>query len=280
MSPNSTDPDTAIPEETSQAADTNPEESEPHLAPLACGASCSAGAYQSIYSHLFSTLADLERLAFSLKDSSFDSDLASFAAPLVARSIFETALTALIGRFDPLRILIVRESQLADDYDFSKKNDLAINWQNDFHGEALRPASGGQEPKLKIDSMPRALLGKYYERSLWLEAVERLSDSARTSEQGEWLRQLLRFQPTEFIPRMRTEIQSVYSSCSKGIHQEFVVRQSEYSTRENLRLQVGQALELTSKLAAAFNCSPHVLYPIEPSRAIAHINSLDRKWAE
>jgi hypothetical protein len=251
-----------------------------YLANLACGTTCPPGAFESVYSHLHRTLSDLERLAFSLKAEDFSSQLGLFSAPLVARSIFEAALTALIGRFDPLRILIVRESQLADDYNYAKKNELAINWQNDFQGEAPKGAQAGQEPRLKVENMPRALFGKYFERALWMEAMEKLSDAAKSEPQGEWLLEVTRTEPREFIPRMRTEVQNAYSSCSKGIHQEFVIKQSEYSSRDNLKSQVGQALELTAKLALAFNCSPHVLYPVDPGNAIAQMNSLDRKWAE
>jgi hypothetical protein len=265
-------------EPTSTAAtETEASDSPGLLASLACTVSCPTGAFSTIYGHLGKTISELEKHAFALKEDNFDSRLAKLAGPLIARSILEMTCTALIGRFDPFRILMVRETQIQEDYVFTERNPIALNWQSDFHPEQAK-GTGSIDLKAKIESMPRSLFGKYFERVLWLEAVERFIDLTPKEIRSDWIVELNRVEPAAFIPAMRTSVQQLYSSCSKGIHQEFVVSKSAYSEAINLKIQIGQALELMAKLSLVFNFSPHVLNSLSIEEAVESFRRLNERW--
>ena len=247
------------------------------LAGLACKVTCPPGAFSGIYDHLGVTLSSLERHAFALKGDNFTSELSKLAGPLIARSLLELTCTALIGRFDPFRVLMVRETQMQEDYVFTERNTVALNWQSDFHTEQGKGV-GAVDLKTKVDSMPRSLFGKYFERVLWLEAVERFIDWAPKDLRSDWIVELNRVEPKAFIPTMRNEIQQLYSSCSKGIHQEFVICKSDYSEVKNLQSQIGNALELMAKLSLIFNFSPHVLNALSIGEALESTRKLNERW--
>jgi hypothetical protein len=248
----------------------------PILAELACTSSCPSGAFAEIHTHLHQTLCGLERQAFALKSGSIPSELAAIAAPFVARSIIEATCTALIGRFDPFRLLIMREKQLLEDYDYSVRNPIAINWNTDFISD--QKSAGTIDSQTRAENLPRSLFGKYYERVLWLEAMEKFGDHAKTPR-SDWLIELNKTAPEAFIPTMRTSVQQLYSRCSKAIHQEFVIKNADYGDTLFLNVQLGQSLEYAAKLSVIFNSSPHVLYPNAIDQSIELFQELNERWS-
>lgn len=241
---------------------------------MACIDECPSGCYAEIYDHLAATLTSLEKQAFLLKEGAMDAEIAAMAGPFVARSIIEATCTALTGRFDPFRILMIREKQLLVDYDYSERSAIAMNWSSDFQPDKK---GGSIDLETRIDNIPRSLFGKYYEKALWLEAVERFSDAPKTPR-CDWMIELARTVPGEFIPRIRQEVQHLYSRCSKAIHQEFVIKNADYADPRFIKEQLGQALELMAKLSLIFNCSPHVIRPRQQAELFEVFQDLNGRW--
>jgi hypothetical protein len=77
---------------------------------------------------------------------------------------------------------------------------------------------------------------------------------------------------------MRQEVQRLYSRCSKAIHQEFVIKNADYSDHRFILEQIGRSLELTAKLCIVFNCSPHVLHPADKPQTFGWFQSLNESW--
>jgi hypothetical protein len=247
-----------------------------YLASLACIGECPEGAYSAIYQHLAQTLTLLEHQAIVVKSGTLDNDLAAMAGPFIARSIIEATCTALIGRFDPFRILMIREKQLLADYDYSERNSIAMNWNSDFHIDAKPSATIAADTR--IEAIPRSLFGKYYEKALWIEAVERYADADKTPR-SDWMIELNRVVPGQFIPNMRQDVQRLYSRCSKAIHQEFVVKNADYSDQRFIVEQLGLALELMAKLSVVFGCSPHILHPKQQTEIFEDFQALNERWS-
>ena len=245
------------------------------LATLACVGPCPPGYFSQIYEHLAQTLTLLEQQAFVVKNGALDQNLAALAGPFIARSIIEATCTALIGRFDPFRILMIREKQLLADYDYSERSSIAMNWNSDFHTDARN--SGTVSTDSRIEAMPRSLFGKYYEKALWIEAMEKFADSDKTPR-TDWMIELNRTIPGQFIPNMRQDVQRLYSRCSKAIHQEFVVKNADYGDPRFIVVQLGQALEQMAKLSVVFNCSPHVLHPRSRDEVFEIFQDLNDRW--
>jgi hypothetical protein len=88
------------------------------------------------------------------------------------------------------------ERQLLSDYDYSEKSAIALNWNSDFNSEKR---SGGEiDLDTRIETLPRSLFGKYYERALWIEAFERFADAEKDAR-TDWLIEMTRVEAKQFI---------------------------------------------------------------------------------
>lgn len=177
------------------------------------------GALGEVYSHLADSLDRLLVRAVNLRRAGDPIDLALFG-PLLGRATIEVSFTAILGRFDPYRVLAIRKSQLSSGFDVKERNPLAFTWLNDVRADE-KPKEWDQRPSAK--DMQRGLLCKHYHDLFWYEAFTTLLDSV-PSQRGEvWIGKLRRIDPAGFTVAMRTEADRVYAELSKGIHQEYVV---------------------------------------------------------
>ena len=85
--------------------------------------------------------------------------------PFACRSLLEVALTAILGRLDPFRVLVVREMQMRPDYAPEKRSLVSIQWSGDIHAE--KKVDDLWKIDRNIKDMTRALLGDYYEHLFW-----------------------------------------------------------------------------------------------------------------
>lgn len=91
------------------------------LATLICGTSSAEGTPAEVHSHLASVLDRLVVRAKALKTAAEPIELALFG-PFLGRATIEVGMTAILTRFDPFRVLAIRQSQLAADYDTKIRN--------------------------------------------------------------------------------------------------------------------------------------------------------------
>src|SRR5205085_6566788 len=101
----------------------------------------------------------------------------------------------------------------------------------------------------QVKDMTRALLGDYYEHLFWRKAFQALVDRVPENRGGEWMRDLRRILPESFVPRMRQQTSSIYSSCSKGIHHEFVIPATNYYDVTTLTNVLNDGIETVATLA-------------------------------
>ncbi len=146
-------------------------------------------------------------------------DLALFG-PSLGRATIEVALTAILARFDPFRVLAIRRSQLSSEYDAKIRNPLAFNWTSDVKGEE-NPKDW--DNRLGVKDVQRALLCKHFNDLFWEEAFTTMVDSVPYGRGHGWMEKLKRINPEGFLTSMRTQADRVYSELSKGVHHEFVI---------------------------------------------------------
>ncbi len=169
--------------------------------------------------HLGSNLDRLIAKIQILRLPSGNVDLTLFG-PYLGRAALEVALTAMVARFDPYRVLAIRKSQLSSAYDLESRNPLAFNWASDVQGKG--------KPKewnilTAVDDIQRALLCNHFHDLFWGEAFIRMLDATQGNSGGEWLARLRQIEPPSFTKRNRIEAAKLYSELSKAVHHEFVI---------------------------------------------------------
>jgi hypothetical protein len=232
------------------------------LAQLVCGAPEPGSTLTEILDHLAVTLASICKEMKSLQNEPIDAQRLALVGPFLGRSLLEVSFTALLGRLDPFRVLVIREMQMRPDFSHEKRNLASIQWTGDIHSEKKVEDLWRQDRSVK--DMTRALLGDYYEHLFWRRAFQSLVDLVPDARGGDWMRTLRLINPDSFIPRMKQQSASIYSTCSKAVHHEFVVPAASYYDSQ-IKEQLRSAIELVSSVALTANASKDILFalPIE-----------------
>ena len=186
-------------------------------------------------------------------------------------------MTALLGRFDPFRILTLREVQQAN-RTADRRHAAAVQWTGDILAvkKVTEPWSVEQKP----DGMTRALLGDYYEHILWQQAFEQLLDRVPQSRGGEWMRKLRRQKPEGFIPEMRKRAAEIYSTLSKGVHHEFVISPERTLGQDTILVSMNETIELVANLALTANMIRHLPFILEEKDAVGCYEQLQEPAEE
>ena len=233
------------------------------LTRLVCDGVPKEGAIGEVFAHLADSLDRLIARTIELKKAGVPVDLALYG-PLLGRATLEVAFTSILGRFDPLRLLAIRKSQLSSSYDVRERNAMAFNWSSDVRGEE-KPKSWEQKPAVR--DVQRALLCKHFNDLFWEEAFMALVDKIPDHRGAVWMDSLKRIFSNGFASSLRPEADRLYAELSKAIHHEFIipaVAQYDTSTISDL---LSRSWELVANLAITTHFSP-VAHPINTEIAI------------
>lgn len=215
----------------------------------------------------------LERLGSEIRDLNEDDDSrVAVIGPFLGRSLLEIAVTALIGRLDPMRVFVVRRVQQQPSYSTGEVWKSAIRWNGDVVAEKV-----GQpwDAKHEYRGMTKALLGDYYDELLWKPAVARVLDLPIPDEAGAWFSQLKATDEAGFLPRRRIEIGALYTSLSKGVHHEFVMPPGAIYDRKTVADLMQRSVQVVAELAFVSHFIPHSPYCLESNQAIAELKELE-----
>jgi hypothetical protein len=183
--------------------------------------------------------------------------LSSLFVPFLVRSAIDVAMTALLARVDPFRVLALRSVQAGTDYDSAAKNESAIRWYGDIIS-ADPPPQNPWSTMHRPEKMTRALLGDYQAAVLWQPAFNAAIDylSTRTFH-GPWTREIRTIDPDSFLPRYKRIAIQTFSRASKGVHHEFVIPPKSYYTKADLTALTGDAIKLCGCLGMLLSFSEH-----------------------
>jgi len=176
------------------------------------------GSLGEISHHLGQTLDRFLVRSVELRKSGTAVDLALFG-PTLARGTLELAATALLARYDPLRVLSIRKSQQMPSYDPSSPNPIRFEWTSDVMGEKGKPWT----ERMIAKDLQRSFLCNHLHDLIWEEAFKAALDNIEINRGATWIQILRRIDPSGFTSFMRSEASHLYSELSKGIHAEFVI---------------------------------------------------------
>lgn len=176
--------------------------------------------------------------------------------PYSCRVLLETALTTLIARVDPLRILFLQGHQSSDSYDPSKRNKSAIQWTGDILTKGA-PVSADKLWEFDIGANPawRALLGDWQQKLLIEPSFENLND-IEIEGASEWLNNLKRIETHGIGNHFRKTADGLYSELSKAVHAEYVIPRSDMLDEDSIRSYIKRTFQIVSEIALLSHFSP------------------------
>lgn len=191
--------------------------------------------------------------------------------PFLVRTLLEVGVTALIGRLDPTRLLIVKRTQQHGEYSTEKAWNSAIRWQGDVVDskvDKLWPVDKNYK------DITKALFGDYYFDLYWQKALKKICDSDITG--GAWLAEIKGMDISEFSGRRRSSVSRLYSQSSKGVHSEFVIPPGSLYDKPTIKNLASEIIQILSELGLLVNQLPHIAYRIETTEAIGLFNGVEQ----
>ena len=194
--------------------------------------------------------------------------------PFLVRTLLEVGVTALIGRLDPTRLLIVKRTQQHGDYSTEKPWNSAIRWQGDVVDSKDSKVDKLWPVDKNYKDITKALFGDYYFDLYWHKALKKISDSDITG--GVWLAEIKGMDIIEFSGRRRSSVSRLYSQSSKGVHSEFVIPPGSLYDKPTIKNLASEIIQILSELGLLVNQLPHIAYRIEIAEAIGLFNGVEQ----
>ncbi len=237
---------------------------------LLCGNYQGLGELSEILQQLAGTVDDFAPRCYSFIQSD-SPDITTFGA-YCGRTLLETACTALIGRITPYRLLLLKRYQEQPSYSIGKPHNVAINWKGDVIPEKDQPTDLWK----KIDSYTHPLLSIYMAEIYWIPAFNDLLDDLAEAE-SRYLTDLRRIDPRGIINSFKTEANRLYSSLSKGIHQEFVVPISINYDPPTVKELLTETINLVTKMALVSHYIPTIATKLDKEMLLQHLVNIEGK---
>lgn len=190
------------------------------LGAIICGEAGIAGTANTTLDHLGASIDRFAGKAITFLNSEFNEEAQSYGA-FCARVILETSCAALVGRFDPFRLLYLAEFQSQGNFEYGKPSKSGFRWTGDVLPDDRTPADlwGTDHDLSKVS---RALFSHYADHVYWQPAVERTLDAIAQAGPGPFA-EILSFNPETYVGYVRGRCSSLYSTLSKGVHWDFFV---------------------------------------------------------
>lgn len=173
--------------------------------------------------------------------------------PYLGRSLLELSITALLGRLDPFKILLMKGVQEQNNYDLGKPHPSAIRWQGDVLDKAVPDL--WDEKALKDPT--RAILGAYQIELAMINSAKKIVDTGNEESIGEWYTEISNTDSIGLIKKIQSKISTLYSSLSKGIHHELLVPYESILDRDTVINLVNDSIFVISTLGLLVSQIPH-----------------------
>jgi len=254
------------------------------LARLICGNYENLGRLSDILGHLHKQIT-----FYSTKSlESFqkpDEQVIINITPYYARVILELSLTALIGRIDPFRLLMVEKIQSDPQYSPEKKTESAIRWSGDILApDKVKPLNSS----LKLIDISRAILASHIEAVFWRPAFKLAGKQLDNHYyESKWITELFcdpttgeeRFQADNALSTHFTnDLQQLYSVLSKGVHQELLIASQGLDATIVNKASLG-VFKYVSQLGLLSHFIPAIHAKIDQEESVKLVKQIEREVA-
>ena len=247
------------------------------LEDLICGTPIENDTYiDADYTGLIERLrSDLCELHPQLKISAKENIIlpASAIFPFLARKFLELALTSMLARVDPLRVIAARKNQLDASYEPGRQNKSSISWAGDIMPKGTSPGANPWISSTLEKGLERSILGWHIGEVAISPGLRKLADEDNTD--SVWLRELSqKDKPLDWI---KGRLSSIYSMLSKGVHSEYLVDDKTSFDGQSIKQHMQDCYMLIGILAAATHVSPLFSRSIPIDAALLMLKKLENE---
>lgn len=220
------------------------------------------------YNVIINLQTKIKRLTELVVEYDWNNGKVNIDIPFYCRNILESVMTALLGRLDPFRLIIVYKVQSDSEYDLGRRAQAAVEWTGDII------AKNGSKAKRwcfenKLESFDRALLGNYLAEIVWKPAFVKMIDYI--SEKGiesEWIYEMETMDENQNFDRMKSTAMRLFSSFSKGVHSECLVDSNILLDDVTLKSLVVDLFKLCASMSLAIQFVDFATTRIEIQQAL------------
>jgi len=241
------------------------------LATLACGSYERHTNCKDVFENIYKAINTLEKRLAELPNE--DDETIRLLGPFYGRSLLENVCTAIVGRLDPFRILFLRNVQLQDTFGITSRSKGAIQWFGDIYEKGLERAE--KEPNkmwsssLEFSSIGRGLLGDYYGEIYWRPAFESLIDDPEDYIGKPYLgSDVTGIPPGQFTTQIRQKLSSLFSSLSKGVHTELLIKTELIYDKTTVLSLISEVINYSALLGLVSHKIPSGLSMLEFRTAV------------
>lgn len=222
------------------------------LSKLICGYDfCDSNEIDKILSHLSASIIKVTNEISELPNSG--TDKLSLYGPYLGRALLELSVTALLARVDPFKVLLMKGKQERTDYELGKPHSSAIRWQGDVVDKAV---SNLWDDKA-LNNPTRAILGAYQVELVMIASAQKVIDNGSEQSVGEWYNVLIQTDAKGLVERVKSKINSLYSSLSKGVHHELLVPIESILDRDTVLSLLNDTIYIVATLSLLVSQIPH-----------------------
>ena len=221
--------------------------------------------YGEIIDNLSSKIIKITELIINYE---WNNGKANVDIPFYGRNVLESSLTAILGRIDPFRLILVYKVQSDSSYDLGKKAQCAVEWSGDILAKEPSRNNLWLFDKKK-ESFDRALLGNYIGEIIWKPAFRVLSDYIADREYGSiWLTEILSENENSNFERAKSTAARLFSSFSKGVHSECLIDINVILDEVTLKSLIKDMYKLCATLALTSHFVDFLATKIDKDRAL------------
>lgn len=240
------------------------------LGELVCGDYRNLGELSYILSFLESTIDVFSTKCFEfLKGDA--KDISTFGA-YCGRTLLEASCIALIGRVTPYRLLLLKRYQEQPNYQLGVRHKISIEWK----GDILPKENKKDWAKADENSLTAPLLSEYRGEIFWIPAFEALLNDMEVYD-GAVMIDLKRIPIESICQNLRKEAEELYSSLSKGIHQEFIIPGINSFDNVTVQSLLQRTIDLVTKLALISHYIPTVVSSINKEQLLNCLDAIKQK---
>lgn len=191
------------------------------LGKLVCGGAAESCTANRTLDHLGSSIDRFANKAVVYLNGEFSEEAQIFGA-FCARVTLENACAALVGRFDPFRMLYLAEFQAQAGFEYGKPSKSGFRWAGDVLADD-KPPRELWNTENDLAKISRALFSAHADHVYWKPAVEAALDYLAERGASESLHELQAMDPETFTSSTKGKCAALYSTLSKGVHWDFFV---------------------------------------------------------
>ena len=244
------------------------------LSEMLCGNYKNLGELSEILELLASTIDDVSRRCFEFLQQNESDDITTLGA-YCGRTLLEASCIALVGRITPYRLLLLKRYQEQPSYDLGIRHKISIEWKGD-----ILPKSNITKDQLwnKIDdkAFTSPLLSDYMWDIYWIPAFKRLLDDTE-NENHAYLSDLAKIPPDGICQNIRKEAEELYSSLSKGIHQEFIIPHGVAYDAITVQNLLQRTVVLITRLALISHYIPTASASIDKVKLLQYLANIEQR---